>query len=86
MKIRFSKNFKKKYKKLPTQIKSCCDGRIDIFIEDTNNILLKNHLLVGKFQGLRSINITGDYRAIYEEKPDGEIIFLAIGTHSELYK
>ncbi len=86
MRIRFSKKFKKKYKKLPSKIKSSCDKKISIFIENPNNIFLKNHSLVGKFQGLRSISITGDWRAIYEEKPDGEIIFLAIGSHSELYK
>lgn len=32
----------------------------------------------------RSINITGDYRAIYEVK-DGIAYFISVGTHHELY-
>jgi mRNA-degrading endonuclease YafQ of YafQ-DinJ toxin-antitoxin module len=40
------------------------------------------------YEGLRSIDITNDYRAIYEEVPSGtETIayFSLIGTHDELY-
>ncbi|MFH1192383.1 MAG: hypothetical protein V1655_02815 [bacterium] len=46
---------------------------------------LNNHPLSGKLNGLRSINVSGDCRAIFEEKLE-DIIFIAIGTHSQLYK
>jgi len=42
--------------------------------------------LVGELRGYRSINITGDWRAIFMEIDGGKIIyFVAIGTHSQLY-
>jgi len=46
--------------------------------------LLNNHDVSKVYTGCRSINITGDYRAIFQD--EGEIvIFITIGTHSELY-
>ena len=35
--------------------------------------------------GYWSINITGDVRAIYRQHGDTIIIFVLIGTHSQLY-
>lgn len=43
-----------------------------------------NHKLQGYYEGCRSINVTGDYRAIFVEEVDS-IKFLRIGTHVELY-
>ena len=46
--------------------------------------ILHNHPLTGGYEGFRSINVTGDYRAIYVM--DGDVaVFIAIGTHSELF-
>lgn len=33
-----------------------------------------------------SINITGDWRAIYMPININEVLFIAFGTHSQLYK
>jgi mRNA-degrading endonuclease YafQ of YafQ-DinJ toxin-antitoxin module len=33
-----------------------------------------------------SINITGDWRAIYMPINNNEVLFIAFGTHSQLYK
>jgi len=41
------------------------------------------------WKGYRSIDITGNWRAIYAEKVEGKDIvayFVALGTHRELYK
>jgi len=41
-----------------------------------------------EWEGFRSIDITNDYRAVYEEVQEGEEInayFVALGTHDELY-
>lgn len=38
--------------------------------------------------GFRSIDITGDYRALYQEKLEGDelvAVFTTIGTHKDLY-
>jgi mRNA-degrading endonuclease YafQ of YafQ-DinJ toxin-antitoxin module len=49
---------------------------------------LNNHALVWKYMWFRSINITGDFRAIFIEKSNNTydfVEFIDIGTHSALY-
>lgn len=84
MHIDRSRRFKKQYQKLPKNIQARTDIRIRLFVKDPFNEILRNHQLSGEYGGCRSFNITGDYRIIYEEN-DGEINFLLIGTHEELY-
>ena len=54
--------------------------------KDKYSTLLNNHSLTGKYTGCKSINITGDWRAIFEEINDNIIYFVELGTHSQLYK
>ena len=84
MRIDRSRRFKKQYQKLPKNIQARVDARIRLFIADPFNEILWNHPLSGEYSNCRSINMTGDYRIIYEEN-DGIIGFLLIGTHDELY-
>lgn len=84
MNIEYSRNFKKSYKKLDIFIQQKIKERIRLFEEDTFHPLLHNHSIHPTFILGRSINITGDYRAIYIEH-GATIIFVKIGTHSELY-
>ena len=77
-------SFIKEYKKLSPKIKLQFKVRRDIFLENCFHPILNNHPLHGKYEGYNSINITGNYRAVYHMK--GEIaIFIHIGTHNELY-
>jgi len=87
MQIYYHSSFKKKFKKLPKDIQKKFSQRLELFYEDTHHALLRNHSLSGEYSGCRSINITGDYRAIYVHLiiTDDVIQFLDIGTHSELY-
>ena len=85
MQILFHKNFKKqatKFKSLKTKI----DQRLLLFMEDPFDPILNNHALIGEYKGYRSINITSDYRAIYEEIREGMAFFVTIDKHSNLYK
>ena len=50
------------------------------------NPLLNNHYLGGEYEGCRSINITGDIRAIFYIKQNSDVVFINIGSHSELYE
>ena len=59
---------------------------MEIFLNNPHHPLLRNHELTGNLQGKRSINITGDWRAVYCEKEPGVVVFEFIGTHSMLYK
>lgn len=86
MQIKFSKIFLKQLAKAPGPVVTIFDERTRIFISDRYNPILNNHRLKGKYQGCRSINIGGDWRAIFEELPNGDIYFEFIGTHGQLYK
>lgn len=77
-------NFIKDYKKLSHWTKEKFKERRDLFLKDEFDPVLNNHPLKGKYQGYRSINITGDFRAIYKRDKD-KAIFVAIGSHSRLY-
>ena len=86
MQIEYSKKFIKEFKKRPINVKANFKSRLDIFINDQYNSILNNHPLSGEPKNYRSININGDWRAIFEEIDGGKIIyFVAIGTHSQLY-
>ena len=87
MKIIFEKSFDKQFKKLSKSVQEKFYKRLHIFQESPYDELLKNHKLKGSLNGYRSINITGDYRAIYivYTKIDDTYKFIAIGTHSQLY-
>ncbi len=54
-------------------------------MSDPFHPLLNNHPLAGRWTGYRSINITGDYRAIYELIEEDLAYFVTIDTHSNLY-
>lgn len=84
-KIDYSRRFGKQFKKASLEIKKAFRHRLDLFTEDPFNPLLNNHSLSGRFIGQRSINITGDWRAIYIVEQN-TVIFIALGTHSQLYK
>jgi addiction module RelE/StbE family toxin len=86
MEIKYSHEFLKEFRKCPSKIKFGFKKRLEIFIANKYQIILKNHPLQGEYKNRRSINITGDWRAIFKEADDGQTIyFLAIGTHNQLY-
>lgn len=84
MVINFHKDFIKGSGKLTNQQKDKLLQRLKLFELDEFNPILNNHSLRGKYLGCRSINITGDLRAIFKKNGD-EVLFTAIGSHSKLY-
>lgn len=46
---------------------------------------LRLHELHGKFRGIWSISISGNYRIIFERMDNGDIMFVSIGKH-DIYK
>lgn len=85
MLVKYSKRFAKSYDKAPTKVRGLFERRVEIFVEDKYHPLLNNHALGGKFMGYRSINITGDWRAVFMELLGGVAYFVDLGTHSQLY-
>jgi addiction module RelE/StbE family toxin len=87
--IDFSSKFLKQHKKAPQNVKIAWIKRLTLFNQDSFSSLLNNHGLTGKLSGFRSINITGDWRALYSEFKKREeiiIVFEMLGKHSQLYK
>lgn len=89
MKVRYSADFYKKYKKLNVRIRRNLDEKVEIFIRDPHALELDNHSLKRQWKGFRSIDITADYRAVYKELLIGDEVvayFVTAGTHNELYR
>ena len=85
--IRFHGIFEKQIKKLASSNRIKLKEKLVIFIADEFNPVLNNHPLKGKYKGYRSINIAGDLRAVYKRDPNNNwAIFIAIGSHSKLYR
>jgi addiction module RelE/StbE family toxin len=80
-----TRNFEKAIKKLPPKIIAAYKDRFSIFLFDPYHKILNNHKLKGQLRNYRSINITGDYRLIYEEYDDVTIRLIDIGTHGRIY-
>ena len=85
MKVQLHKKFKKQYDKLKA-LQSKTDERLVLFMKHSFDSMLNNHALKGKYQGCRSINITGDFRAVYKLIDQNTAYFLELDTHSNLYK
>jgi len=84
MRAIFHKSFRKKFDRLPIAIQGKFRERLARFLKDRHDTLLNNHPIGKAFPGCRSINVTGDYRAVFKEDGD-TAIFITIGTHSDLY-
>ncbi|MBI5229854.1 MAG: type II toxin-antitoxin system mRNA interferase toxin, RelE/StbE family [Candidatus Magasanikbacteria bacterium] len=84
--VRFSRSFSKQFDRAPSYIRGAFNGRLDLFIKNPFHPLLKNHKLNGTLEKYSSINITGDWRALFCEIEKGNgVRFEMLGTHSELY-
>jgi len=85
MKADFHRDFKKELKSLPKKHQEQFFKRLDIFFQTPRHIILNNHKLSGKLKDMRSINVTGDIRAIYEQIDKNTVLFLTIANHNKLY-
>lgn len=86
MNVTTLKSFMKDYDRLSQKIRQSAEKRLIKFRKDPYSTELNNHSLLGRWQGYRSINISGDVRAVYKEESEDKAVFVAIGTHSQLYR
>lgn len=80
-----TRQFKKKTAKLPKKIRLALAERLRLFAHDPFNVLLNNHALHGTLRSYRSVNITGDWRLIYEQYDEHTVRLIDSDTHSNLY-
>ena len=83
--VRIHRSFEKKFARLPKDLRERFKERRNLFRADPFHSLLNNHPLHGKYVGCSSINVTGDYRAIFYHERDDVVRFIMIGTHHELF-
>lgn len=81
----YKKGFEKRTRRLSIDIRKALGLRLKIFMEDQHHPLLNDHSLAGSWRGYRSINVTGDWRAIYQLVGTGTALFVEIDTHHNLY-
>lgn len=84
MRISYSKAFLTQAKKLSPELRQKLQVIVRVFAKNPLHPALRNHPLRGKYKEYRSIDVTGDVRALYLQRED-EAIFDAVGTHSQLY-
>lgn len=83
MRIDYSKRFIKQLKKAPKKIQKVTKIRLQLFVRNQQARALNNYKLKGRWQGYRSINITGDWRAVFRQPASGKrVYFIILGTHS----
>jgi len=85
MKIFTHRKFEKAFQKMPTKLQDRFYQVTALYAENKDHKQLNNHPLIGKFSGYRSLNLTGDWRIIFEEIDSETIKLVNIGTHSQLY-
>lgn len=86
MRITFHKHFEKKFKRLDQKIKKAFYKKLQILAESPFSKELNNHALKGKYRDYRSINITGDVRAVFKFVSENVIEFDDIDNHNNLYE
>jgi len=82
----FARKFRKQLLKHSAAVQERCKDRLALFAREPFHPTLRNHALEGKLAHYRSINITGNLRAVYDPIDETTARFFAFGTHSELYE
>ena len=85
MRIVETPQFKKKVAKLTPKLQLAFGERMRLFADDRRHPLLNDHKLTGARKHQRSINITGDWRLIYEQYDENTVRLIDIDTHPKLY-
>lgn len=89
MKFQLAPKLIDKLKKHDVRIRNSFKKALETFFKDPSSLELDNHELKRDWKGFRSIDVTSDLRAIYQEDKKGDepvAYFVALGTHNELYK
>lgn len=86
--IQYSKKFKKNFcKRVPegSTLDQKYNERLNIFITDLKNKIIKDHKLTGNLKNYRAFSISGDVRVIYYQLSEEKVLFIDIGTHNQIY-
>ena len=87
MSIRYTKRFRKQYRKLAKKDQRRTDNVIALFIKNPFDPQIKNHALTGQLKGKRAISAGFDLRIVFKIEGDYTIVLmLSVGPHEKVYK
>lgn len=86
MKADFQRSFDEQFKKLTSKQKIKVKQTLVLFLGNPEHPTLRNHPLKGEWSRFRSISAGGDLRLHYRTVDDETVLFVAVGSHSQLYK
>lgn len=85
MELYYSPKFVKSYKKLPKKIKDLAQKKIQLFIGDRHDPLLRAHKLHGDFAEFSAFSVNSKYRIVFDFFDENIVRFYDIGTHDIYY-
>lgn len=80
--ILYAPEFKRDYKKLPSDIQILLKDRGRLFEENPFHPLLKTHKLSGPLKGTWSFSVDFRNRVLFQFLGDHEVVLLRVGDHS----
>ena len=86
MTVTFHRTFDRQFKVLSKAQRDRATQALLLFTKDPLHPSLRNHPLKGALAKYRSISAGGDLRLHYLIASEDEAVFIAIGSHSQLYK
>jgi addiction module RelE/StbE family toxin len=86
MQIHYGKRFLRQFQKLPSKKQLRVKAALRLLLEDSDAPTLRRHQLHGEWHEHYSISAGGDMRLHYKQITADTIMFMAVGTHSQLYK
>jgi addiction module RelE/StbE family toxin len=87
MNISFSKSFDNQFhSRLTARQRQQVLEAVELFIDEPFHKDQRNHALLGKWSGYRSISVGGDLRLHFKLISDERVLFEAVGNHNQLYK
>ncbi len=82
----YHRDFEKQLAKLPQKQRVAAIDAIEEFLKDPAQPSLRVHALKGKWKGYASISAGGDMRLHFKPVDANKILFVAVGSHSQLYR
>jgi addiction module RelE/StbE family toxin len=84
--VDYTEPFNGQFEKLPREHQVQIKDAVELFLEDVAEPSLRNHALKGKWVGYRSISSGGDLRLHFKMVDPNTVLFVAVGSHGQLYK
>ena len=88
IKVSFSSSFQRAFKKRiksNTKLESRFWAKLEVFTNNPFDPSLRTHKLSGKLKDLWSFSVEYDQRVIFYFTDEGNVVFVDLGNHDEVY-